>query len=98
MGVFLNLTSKLEVGVEESIVNALPDYNSDQSSLTFCVVCVFNMQFEKSMFLRRVAHSQSSLQRLLRRQIKKKKHLLQSILTLIFYCFYPSQRFLFIYD
>jgi hypothetical protein len=37
-------------------VSAPPDYNSDQlfkSNLTFCVVCVFNMQFEKSVFLRR---------------------------------------------
>jgi hypothetical protein len=62
----------VEVGVEESIVNALPDYNSDQmfkSNLTFCVVCVFNLQFEKSLFLRGVVHSQSSLQRQLRRQI-----------------------------
>jgi hypothetical protein len=38
----------VEVGVEESIVNAPPDYNSDQlfkSNLTVCVVCVFNLQF-----------------------------------------------------
>jgi hypothetical protein len=48
---------RVEVGVEESIVNAPPDYNSDQlfkSNLTFCVVCVFNLQFEKAVFLRRV--------------------------------------------
>jgi hypothetical protein len=54
----------VEVGVEESIVNASPDHNSDQlfkSNLTFCVVCVFNLQFEKSVFLRRVVHSQSTL-------------------------------------
>jgi hypothetical protein len=40
-------------GVEESIVNAPPDYNFDQlfkSNLTFCVVCVFNLQFVKSVF------------------------------------------------
>jgi hypothetical protein len=41
-------------------------------NLTFCVVCVINLQFEKSVFLRRVVHSQSTLQRQLRRQIKKK--------------------------
>jgi hypothetical protein len=44
-------------GVELSIVNAPPDYNSDQlfkSNLTFCIVCVFNLQFEKSVFSRRV--------------------------------------------
>jgi hypothetical protein len=86
-------------GVEESIVNATLDYNSDQfksnltfcvflicslknqpflrrvvhelfkSNLTFCVVYVFNLQFEKSVFLRRVVHTQSTLQRQLRRQI-----------------------------
>jgi hypothetical protein len=42
----------VEVGVEEAIVNAPTDYNSDQlfkSNLTFCVVCVFNLQFEKSV-------------------------------------------------
>jgi hypothetical protein len=36
-------------------------YNSDQlfkSNLTFCVVCVFNSQFEKSVFLSRVVYSQ----------------------------------------
>jgi hypothetical protein len=43
-----------------------------KSNLTFCVVCVFNIQFEKSVFLRRVDHSQSTLQRQLRHQIKKK--------------------------
>jgi hypothetical protein len=51
------ITGGVEAGVEESIVNAPPDYNSDQlfkSNLTFCVVCVFNLQFEKSGFLRRV--------------------------------------------
>jgi hypothetical protein len=84
----------VEVGVGESIVNAPPDYNSDQlihlsrvfnmqsflrqmvhqmfkSNLTFCVVCVFELQFEKSVFLRQVAHSQSALQRQLGRQILK---------------------------
>jgi hypothetical protein len=75
----------VEVDVEESIVNAPPDYNSDQlfkSNLTFCVflicslknqsflkrvvdqllksnltffvVCIFNLEFEKSVFLKRV--------------------------------------------
>jgi hypothetical protein len=47
----------VEVGVEESIGNAPPDYNFDQlfkSNLTFCVFCVFNLQFEKSVFLRRL--------------------------------------------
>jgi hypothetical protein len=66
-----------KLGVEKSIVNAPPDYNShflrvfifnmhyavpfqsflrrvvDQlfkSNLTFCVVCVFNLQFEKLCF------------------------------------------------
>jgi hypothetical protein len=64
----------VKVGVEESIVNGPPDYNSDhlfKSNLTFCVVCVFNLQFEKSVFLRRVVHSQSVLQRQLRRKILK---------------------------
>jgi hypothetical protein len=41
------------------------------SNLTFCVVCVFELQFEKSVFLRQVAHSQSALQRQLGRQILK---------------------------
>jgi hypothetical protein len=57
-------------------VNAPQDYNSDQlfnSNLTFCDVCVFNLQFEQPVFLRRVVHSQSTLQRQLRRKIKKKK-------------------------
>jgi hypothetical protein len=47
-------------------VNAPPDYNSDQlfkSNLTFCVACVSNLHFEKSVFLKRVVHSQSTLQR-----------------------------------
>jgi hypothetical protein len=38
----------LEVGVEESIVNALPI--TDQlfkSNLTFCVVCVFTLQTDE---------------------------------------------------
>jgi hypothetical protein len=55
-------------------VNAPPEYNYGQlfkSNLTFCIVCVFNRQFEKSVFLRRVVHSQSTHQRQLRRQIKK---------------------------
>jgi hypothetical protein len=55
-------------------MNEPPDYNSDQlfkSNTTFCVVCVFNLQFEKSVFLRRVVHSQSILQRQLRREILK---------------------------
>jgi hypothetical protein len=42
----------IEVGAEESIVNAPPDYNSDQlfkSNLTFCVFLICN---EKSVFLR----------------------------------------------
>jgi hypothetical protein len=46
-------------------VNAPPDYNFDQlfkSNLTFCVVCVFNLQFEKSVFLIPVVHPQSTLQ------------------------------------
>jgi hypothetical protein len=38
-----------------------------KSNLTFCVVCVFNLQFEKSVFSRRVVQSQSTLPR----QIKK---------------------------
>jgi hypothetical protein len=53
----------IEVGVEESIVNAPPQYNYNQlfkSNPTFCIVCVFNRQFEKSVFLRRVVHSQSN--------------------------------------
>jgi hypothetical protein len=57
-GVFLKCG--VEVGVEKSIVNAPPDYNSDQlfkSNLTFCVVCDFILQFEKSMFFRRVIYS-----------------------------------------
>jgi hypothetical protein len=44
-------------------VNAPPDYNSVQlykSNLTFCVVCVFNLQL---VFLRGMVHSQSTLQR-----------------------------------
>jgi hypothetical protein len=59
-------------GVEESIVNAPPDYNTDllfKSNLTFCVVCVFNLQFEKFVIFRRVVYSQSTLQHQLRRQI-----------------------------
>jgi hypothetical protein len=43
-------TFGVEAGVEESIVNAPPYYNSDQlfkSNLTFCVVCVFNLEFVK---------------------------------------------------
>jgi hypothetical protein len=58
--VFLNLS------LEGSIVNAPSYYNSDQlfkSNLTFSVVCVFNLHFEKSVFFRRVVHSQSILQR-----------------------------------
>jgi hypothetical protein len=42
-----------------------------KSNLTFCVVCVFNLKYEKSVFLRRVVHSQSTLQRQLRYQILK---------------------------
>jgi hypothetical protein len=34
---------------------------------------VFNLQFEESVFLRRLVHSQSTFQRQLRRQIKKTK-------------------------
>jgi hypothetical protein len=63
-GVFFNFG--VEVGVEKSIVNAPPDYNSDQlckSNLTFCVACVSKLQFEKSVFLKRVVRSQSTLQR-----------------------------------
>jgi hypothetical protein len=63
-------TFGVEVDVEESIVNAPPDYNSDQLfNLTFCVIFVFNLEFEKLVFLRQVVHSQSTLQRQLRRQI-----------------------------
>jgi hypothetical protein len=43
-------TFGVEAGDEESIVNAPPYYNSDQlfkSNLTFCVVCVFNLEFVK---------------------------------------------------
>jgi hypothetical protein len=70
----------VEVGVVESIANAQPNYNSDQllkSNLTFCGVCVVNLQFEKSVFLRRLVHSQSTLQRQLRRQILKNTLYLQ---------------------
>jgi hypothetical protein len=66
---------KFGFGFKESIVSAPPDYNSDQlfkSNFSFCVVCVFNLQFEESVFLRRVVHSQSTHQRQLLRQIKKK--------------------------
>jgi hypothetical protein len=42
-----------------------------KSNLIFCIICVFNRQFEKSVFLTRVVHSQSILQRHLWRQIKK---------------------------
>jgi hypothetical protein len=49
-----------------------------KSNLTFCVVCVFNLQFEKPVLLRRVVHSHSILQRQIRSQIKK-KHLLLSL-------------------
>jgi hypothetical protein len=45
-----------------------------KSNLTFRVVCVFNLQFEKSVFLRRVVHSQSIFQRQLRRQKKNIQH------------------------
>jgi hypothetical protein len=34
-----------------------------KSNLAFCVVCVFNLQFEKSVFLRRLVLLQSTLQR-----------------------------------
>jgi hypothetical protein len=44
-------------------------------NFAFCVFCVFNLQCEKSVFLRRVVHSQSTFQRQLRRQIKKKRPL-----------------------
>jgi hypothetical protein len=50
----------VKIGVEESIVNAPPDYKSDQlfkSKLSFCVVFIFNLQFEKLVFLRRLVHS-----------------------------------------
>jgi hypothetical protein len=56
--------------VEESIVNAPPDYHSDQlfkSNLTFCVFLICSLKNQS--FLRRVVHSQSTLQRQLRRQI-----------------------------
>jgi hypothetical protein len=58
----------VEVGVEESIVNAPPDYNSDQlfkCNLTFCVFLIFSLKNQS--FLRRMVHSQSTLQRQLRR-------------------------------
>jgi hypothetical protein len=42
-----------------------------KSNLTFCVVFVFNLQFEKLVFLRRMVPSQSTLQR----QIEKKNTL-----------------------
>jgi hypothetical protein len=74
-----------EVGVEESIVNAPSHYNFDQlfkSNLTFCV---FNLQFEKSVFLRQVVHSQSTLQRQFRRPIKK-KHPLHTVCKSEGYC------------
>jgi hypothetical protein len=38
-----------KLGVEKSIVNAPPDYNSH-----FLRVFIFNMQFHSSLFLRRV--------------------------------------------
>jgi hypothetical protein len=41
---------------------------TDKSNLTFSVLCVFNLQFEKSVFLRRVVRSQLTLK-------LKKKHL-----------------------
>jgi hypothetical protein len=40
-----------------------------KSDLTFWVVCVFNLQFEKSVFLRRAVHSELTLQRKLRRHL-----------------------------
>jgi hypothetical protein len=47
----------VEVGVEESIVNAPPDCNSDQLfKSNFQFLRVFNMQFKKSVFLRQVVH------------------------------------------
>jgi hypothetical protein len=70
-GVFLKFG--IQVSVEKSIVNAPPDFNLEQlfkSNLTFCVFLI--MLFEKSVFLKRVVHPQSTLQRQLRRQIKKK--------------------------
>jgi hypothetical protein len=33
-----------------------------KSTLTFCVVCILTLQYEKSVFLRRVIRSQSTLQ------------------------------------
>jgi hypothetical protein len=66
-GVFFKFDVEIDVG-EESIVSS-PSDQLFKSNLTFFVICVFNLQFEKSMFLRRVVHSQSTLQRQLRCQI-----------------------------
>jgi hypothetical protein len=52
-----------------------------KSNVTFSVVCVFNLQFEKSVFLKRMVHSQLTLQRQLRRQIKKKTPLCTYVIT-----------------
>jgi hypothetical protein len=66
-------------------VSKQPDYNSDQlfkSNLTFCVFMFFDLQFKKLVFLTRVVHSQSTLQRQIK---KKKKHplLFNKLLNLI---------------
>jgi hypothetical protein len=64
------LKSGVEVGVEESIVNAPPNYNSDQlfkSYLNFYMFLICSLINQS--FLRRVVHSQSTFQRQLGRQI-----------------------------
>jgi hypothetical protein len=56
-------------GVEESIVNAPPDYNFDQlfkSNLAFCVFLICSLKNQS--ISQRVVHSQSTLQRQLRRR------------------------------
>jgi hypothetical protein len=58
----------VEVGVEESIVNAPRDYNSDQlfkSNLTFCVVCVLRMNWSNNLS-KKLRNSYNAMKRLLR--------------------------------
>jgi hypothetical protein len=72
---FFNLASKLalksRLGTHHRITTLIDQLF--KPNLTFCLVCIFDLQFENSVFLRRIVRSQSTLQRQLRRQIKKKK-------------------------
>jgi hypothetical protein len=70
---FFNLASKLtlksRLGTHHRITTLIDQLF--KPNLTFCLVCIFNLQFENSVFLRRIVRSQSTIQRQLRRQILK---------------------------